>query len=39
VTTTTWRESWAAPILRLAGIRKSYGAVEALKGIDLEIRS
>jgi ABC-type sugar transport system ATPase subunit len=27
----------AAPILRLAGIRKSYGAIEALKGIDLDI--
>lgn len=27
----------AAPILRLAGIRKSYGAVEALKGIDLAV--
>jgi simple sugar transport system ATP-binding protein len=30
-----WRA--AAPILRLAGIRKSYGAVEALKGIDLAV--
>ena len=26
-----------APLLRLAGIRKSYGAVEALRGVDLDI--
>jgi simple sugar transport system ATP-binding protein len=29
----------APPLLRLAGIRKSYGAVEALKGVDLDIRA
>jgi ABC-type sugar transport system ATPase subunit len=37
VTAATRRERAAAPILRLAGIRKSYGSVEALKGVDLDI--
>jgi simple sugar transport system ATP-binding protein len=27
----------AAPLLRLAGIRKRYGAVEALKGVDVDV--
>jgi simple sugar transport system ATP-binding protein len=31
--------SMTPPLLRLAGIRKSYGAVEALKGVDLDIAS
>ncbi|HVM78462.1 MAG TPA: ATP-binding cassette domain-containing protein [Stellaceae bacterium] len=29
----------AVPLLRLSGIRKSYGAVEALKGIDLDVEA
>jgi len=33
------RRDAVVPILRLAGIRKTYGAVEALKGIDLEIHA
>jgi simple sugar transport system ATP-binding protein len=33
------RSAASVPLLRLAGIRKSYGAVEALKGVDLEIRA
>jgi simple sugar transport system ATP-binding protein len=37
VTDTARHARAAAPILRLAGIRKSYGAVEALKGIDLAV--
>jgi ABC-type sugar transport system ATPase subunit len=33
------RVDTGGPILRLAGIRKTYGAVEALKGVDLEIHA
>jgi simple sugar transport system ATP-binding protein len=39
VTLRARRDDTAMPILRVAGIRKTYGAVEALKGIDLEIHA
>ncbi len=28
-----------APVIRVEGLRKSYGTIEALRGIDLEVRS